>query len=164
MKKLGFLLNVSLMVCVVMISENCFADLAALSVDEMRQTTAQAGILVTASDRVDMDLEFGTVAYGDEDGTDGRPGYISLNDVVIKGYAEFSDPVSVDISTTQSEITGLVVRGIDIQVSEAEIHMEKFDIGSITVGSEPGAGKSFGSVSIRDFHAKISGNVSITTH
>ena len=163
MKKLGFLLSVCVMVCVVMISENCFADLAALTESEMKQATAQAGIVISASDRVDFDIGFGTLAYGDEDGTDGTPGYISLNDVYMKGHAQFSEPVSIDISTTQNEVSGMMVNGIDISVKKTEIFMEQFDIGSITVGSEPGAGKSFGSISIRDFHTIISGNVRIAT-
>lgn len=163
MKKSGFFLTI-LLIIGGMISGNCFADLAALNETQMREATAQAGIAMTAADRVSLNSEIGTISYGDEDGTDGRPAYLSFNDISIQGYADFKNPVSVELTTKKDFFSDAVMTGIDISLDGAEVHMDYFEIGSITVGSAPGEGNSFGSISIRDFHAKISGNVRITSH
>lgn len=163
MKKLGFLLTI-LLIMGSMISGTCFADLAALNENQMRQATAQAGIALTAVDRVSLNSEIGTISYGDEDGTDGNPAYLSFNDISIQGYADFKNPVSVDITTRKDFFSDVVMTGIDISLDGAEVHMDHFEVGSITVGSAPGEGNSFGSITVKDFHAKITGNVRITSH
>jgi hypothetical protein len=163
MKKSGFLLTI-LLILGSMISGNCFADLAALNETQMRHATAQAGIALTAADRVALDSEIGTISYCDTDGTDGTPAYLSLNDISIQGYADFKNPVSVNITTKKDAFSDIALTGIDISLDGAEIHMDHFNVGSITVGSAAGEGNSFGSISVSDFHARISGNVRITSH
>jgi hypothetical protein len=147
-----------------MISGTSFADLVALSETQMKETTAQAGIAITASDRIELDTEFKHLSYCDLDGTDGNAAYLSANNVAIKGYTQFSSPVSIDITTWKDGFSDVSLTGIDMNFDGAEIHMDHLNIGSITVGNAPGEGNSFGSVSISDFHAKISGNVRITSH
>jgi hypothetical protein len=141
-----------------------YAIMTALTDTAMREITGQAGIMITAADRITMNVEADTISYGDDDGTDGTPGYLSLNNVTINGYADFKNPVSFNISTKVDHVSDLVVTGIDVHITEVEIRIDKFEIESITVGPEPGTGPSFGSFSMTDYRALISGNVRVTSH
>jgi len=164
MKRYNFFLTSLFFAFSMIISTTCFADLTALTDTQMKATTAQAGISVTADDRLDMDMEIKTVAYGDEDGTDGNPAYLSFNDITMIGYAQFDNPVSFNFTTEKDFFSNNVVNGLNIAMNGVEIHMDTLDIGSITVGDAPGEGNSFGRVVVRDYHAKISGNIRITSH
>lgn len=166
MKKLGFLLICVLCVSMGMASapSKGYAVLTALTDTGMRQATAQAGIAITASDRVTLAMEVGSMVYGDSDGTNGTPGYLSVNDVSFLGVISLKEPVSISVSTEKDPFSNTLVTGIDITLSDAVIDVDHFDIGSITVGTKPGQGNSFGSISIRDYHAQISGNVRIVSH
>lgn len=141
-----------------------YAVLSALTETGMRGAVAQAGIALTAADRITMDMEIGRMTYGDDDGTDGTAGYLSMNDISCRGVAYFKEPVYINVTNEIDEYSDLMVTGIDISFDGAVIDVDHFDIGSITVGSAPGEGNSFGSFSIRDFHAEISGNIRLTTH
>jgi hypothetical protein len=164
MKRFDFFLTTLFFAFSMIISATCFADLTALSDTQMKATTAQAGISVIADDRIDMDMEIKTIAYGDEDGTDGNPAYLSFNDITMIGYAQFDNPVSFNFTTEKDFFSNNIVNGLDIAMNGVEIHMDRLDIGSITVGDNPSEGKSFGKIAMRDFHAKISGNIRITSH
>jgi hypothetical protein len=163
MKKTVILLT-TLMIIGILISDNCFADLAELSAEQMKNTTAQAGIVLTAVDKVMFDTGIDVISFGDEDGIDGTPGYLSMNDIKMKGYANFAKPATIDITTRKDPFNGLMTTGLDISFDGAEIHMDKFEIGSITVGDAPGQGNSFGSFVMTGYHAKISGDVRLTSH
>lgn len=141
-----------------------YAIMTALTETGMREITGQAGIAITAADRVSLNIEADTISYGDEDGTDGNPAYLSLNDVSLSGYADFKNPVSIDVTTEIDHFSDFAVTGVNIHMSEVEIQVDRFEIGSITVGSAPGEGASFGSFSMTDFRAHISGDVRITSH
>jgi hypothetical protein len=166
MKKLSFLTMIVLGVSMVMVSlpSNGYAIMTAMTETGMREATAQAGIAITAADQIALDMEIGSITYGDDDGTDGQAGYISMNDVSFSAVLGFKDPVSIAVTTKMDPFQNTMVTGIDISMSGMTIDMDHFDIGSITVGSAPGQGNSFGSLSIKDYHATISGNVRITTH
>lgn len=167
MKKLSFLMMIVLGASMIMVSSPSkgYAILTAMTETGMREVTAQAGIAITASDKIAMDMEIGSLTYGDTDGTDGNPGYISMNNVSFSTVMNFKDPVSIAVTTKMDPFrNNVMVTGIDVTMSGVTIDMDRFDIGSITVGSAPGEGKSFGSLSIRDYHATISGNVRITTN
>lgn len=141
-----------------------YAVLSALTETGMREAVAQAGIALTASDRITLDMEIGSMTYGDDDGTDGTAGYLSMNNISCQGVAQFKEPVFINVTNEIDSYSDVMVTGIDISFDGAVIDVDHFDIGSITVGSAPGEGNSFGSFSIRDFHAEISGNVRLTTH
>jgi hypothetical protein len=166
MKKLSFLLIIVLGASIGMVSTPTkgYAIMTALTETGMREATAQAGIAITAVDRIALDMEIGSIVYGDADGTDGTAGYLSMNDVSFLGAVELKEPVSISVTTEQDLFSNTMVTGINISLNGAVIDVDHFDIGSITVGTEPGEGNSFGSISIRDYHAEISGNVRITTH
>lgn len=167
MKKLSFLMMIVLGASMIMVSSPSkgYAILTAMTETGMRDVTAQAGIAITAADKIAMDMEIGSLTYGDTDGTDGNPGYISMNNVSFSAVMDFKDPVSIAVTTKMDPFrNNAMVTGIDVTMSGVTIDMDRFDIGSITVGSAPGEGKSFGSLSIRDYHATISGNVRITTN
>jgi len=166
MKKLSFLTMIVLGVSMVMVSlpSKGYAIMTAMTETGMREATAQAGIAITAADQIAMDMEIGSITYGDSDGTDGNPGYISMNDVSFSAVLGLKNPVSIAVTTKMDPYQNAMVTGIDVTMSGMTIDMDHFDIGSITVGSAPGQGNSFGSISIRDYHAVISGNVRITSH
>jgi len=166
MKKLSFLLIIVLGASIGMVSTPTkgYAIMTALTETGMREATAQAGIAITAVDRIALDMEIGSIVYGDADGTNGIPGYLSMNDVSFSGAVELKEPLNISVSTEQDLYSNTMVTGINISLNGAVIDVDHFDIGSITVGTEPGEGNSFGSISIRDYHAEISGNVRITTH
>ncbi len=164
MKKLSFLTMIVLGASMIMASSPSYAIMTAMTETGMREATAQAGIAITAADKIAMDMEIGSLTYGDTDGTDGNAAYISANDVSFSAVIGLKDPVSIAVTTKMDPYQNTMVTGIDITMSGMTIDMDHLDIGSITVGSAPGEGKSFGSLSIRDYHATISGNVRITTH
>jgi hypothetical protein len=141
-----------------------YAIMTALTETGMREATAQAGIAITAADKIALNMEIGSLVYGDNDGTNGTAGYLSMNDISFQGSVDLKEPVNISVSTEQDLFSNTMVTGINISLNGAVIDVDHFDIGSITVGTEPGQGKSFGSISIRDYHAEISGNVRITTH
>ncbi|MFA6011303.1 MAG: DUF6160 family protein [Desulfobacteraceae bacterium] len=166
MKKLSFLTMIVLGVSMVMVSlpSKGYAIMTAMTETGMREATAQAGIAITAADKIAIDMEVGCITYGDDDGTNGNPGYISMNDVSFSSVINLKDPVSIAVTTQMDPYQNTMVTGIDVAMSGMTIDVDHFNIGSITVGSAPGEGKSFGSFSIQDYHATISGNVRITTH
>jgi hypothetical protein len=140
------------------------AEMASLSDDEMKAVTGQAGITFTAEDHVDFDMNIDTLAFGDDDGIDTNGGYLSLNDITLIGSADFDSPVSVAITTEMDPFQNTMLTGLDLEMSGMEVKIDEFSIGSITVGSQPGEGKSFGSISMTGYHAQISGKLRITTH
>jgi hypothetical protein len=166
MKKLSFLTMIVLCMTMGMMfsPSKSFAILTAMTETGMREATAQAGIAITAADKIALEMEIGTIAYGDMDGTDGKAGYISMNNISLLGTVNLKEPVSISVSTEKDPFSNTIMTGINISLSGARIDIDHFDIGSITVGSAPGDGPSFGSISIRDYHAQISGNVRITAN
>jgi hypothetical protein len=166
MKKLSFLMIAVLGVSMGMVftPSKGYAIMTALTETGMREATAQAGIAITAADQIALDMEIGSLVYGDDDGTDGTAGYLSMNDISFQGSVNLKEPVTVSVTTEQDLYSNTMVTGINVNFNGATIDVDYFDIGSITVGTEPGEGKSFGSISIRDYHAEISGNVRITTN
>jgi hypothetical protein len=166
MKKLSFLTMIILCMTMGMVfsPSKGYAVLTAMTETGMREATAQAGIAITASDKIALQMEIGTFAYGDNDGTDGTPGYLSLNNISLLGTINLKEPVSISVSTEKDPFSNTVMTGINVSLSGARIDIDHFTIGSITVGSAPGEGASFGSISITDYHAQISGNVRITTN
>ena len=140
------------------------AELSVMTDNELREVTGQGGISLVAEDKIGFDMNIGTAYYGDDDGTDGTPGYLSVNDVSLKGSVTFDSPVSFGVTTEVDAYNNTQVTGININVEGMSIDIDHFTIGSITAGSAPGEGKSFGSFGIYDYHAKISGKIRITAN
>ena len=147
-----------------LLPESGYAIMTALTETGMREITGQAGIAITAADRVTLNIEADAISYGDENGTDGNATYLSLNNVSLSGYADFKNSVSIDVTTEIVHFSDLAVTGINIHMTEVVIQVDRFEIESITVGSAPGEGPDFGSFSMTDFYAHISGDVRITSH
>jgi hypothetical protein len=147
-----------------LLPNSSFAKLTALSDEELKEVTGQGGISIIAEDTIGFDMKIGTVYYGDDDGTDGTPAYLSLNNIELLGSAKFDSPVMIDMSTELDPFSNQTLTGINIEFKKVNIDIDHFTIGSITVGNAPGEGKSFGSFGIYDYHAEISGKIRITTH
>ena len=165
MKKIIFSLIAPLcLIGVLVLPESGFAFMTTLSETGMRSATAQAGIAFSAADSVALRMEIDTIAYGDA-GSEGENGvYLSVNDTFLQGEISTNGSVSVEVTTEPNLFTGFVETGVNIAIREVEISVDRFEIGSITVGANPGEGASFGRFIVEDFHAKISGDIRITTH
>jgi hypothetical protein len=165
MRKLNSLIIIACVLGVALIPGVGFAELSVMNDDELREVTGQGGFSLVADDQIAFDMRIGTAYYGDDDGTDGTPAYLSLNDISLKGSATFDSPVNLDVTTEADPFSNnMQVTGINIAVDGVSVDIDHFTIGSITVGSAPGEGKSFGSFGIYDYHAKISGKIRITAH
>jgi hypothetical protein len=164
MKKLTFLITVLGIVGIMLFPQAGNAELKKLSEDDMRGVTGQAGISLTAEDHLDLNIELDTLAYGDDDGVNGKGGYLSLNDVRVIGGMDFVSPVSVEITTEMDPYQNKMLTGLNVAMDGVKIAIDEFSIGSITVGPNPGEGKSFGSISMTGYRAEISGKIRITTH
>ena len=164
MRKFNSLLIIVCVLGIALIPGVGIAELSLMTDDELREVTGQGGISFVAEDTIAFDMNIDTVYYGDDDGTDGTPGYLSLNDISFKGSTTFDSPVKVDLSTEFDPFANGYNTGINIAVEGVKIDIDHFRIGSITVGSEPGHGKSFGSIQMSGYSAEISGKVRITFH
>jgi hypothetical protein len=164
MKKLSFQAAVLFGMIMMLFPQAGLAKMTALSDGQMGEITAQAGISIKAKDHVDLDLSLDSLSYGDTDGTDGNAAYLSMNGVSLIGSLDFQKGVSVDVSTEMDPYANRMLSGINLVIKGMTVDIEQFKIDSITVGSEPGMGESFGSFEISNLHAEISGKVRITTH
>ena len=81
MKKLSFLIIFCCSMGMSLLPKSGYAIMTALTETGMREVTGQAGIAITAVDRVNLNIEADTVSSGDKDGTTGNPAYLSLNHV-----------------------------------------------------------------------------------
>ena len=164
MKKLGFLTLSLCIICLMLFPKPGLATMKKLTDGQLDTITAQAGISITATDRLDMNMTVGNLSFGDEDGTDGTRAYLSFNDITMNGSAVFDNPVTIDVTTESSANGDVALSGINLVIDGATIVMDHMKIGSITVGDNPGQGNSFGSIEISDYRARISGKVRITTY
>lgn len=149
---------------VLVFPESGFAFMTSLSETGMRSVTAQAGIVMSTVEDVDFNMEIDTIAYGDTGLNPEESAFLSFNDIILEGAINSDKPVSVGVSTELNPYTGFVDTGVSITMTEVEIDIDHFEIGSITIGSMPGEGASFGKFTLSDYHARISGNIRITTH
>ena len=164
MRKLNSLIIIVCVLGIALIPGVGIAELSLMTDDELREVTGQAGISLVAEDMIGFDMKIDTVSYCDDDGTDGTPGYLSLNDISFKGSTTFDTPVKIDLSTEFDPFANCVNTGINLEVERVKVDIDHFSIGSIKVGSAPGQGKSFGSFQMSGFSADISGKVRITFH
>ena len=147
MKNIFFSLIASLcLLGVLVLPESGFAFMTTLSEAGMRSATAQAGIAFSAVEGVALKMEIDTIAYGDAGSKDVRGAYLSFNDTLLQGTITTNESVRVDVTTELSPFTGLVETGVNIAIRDLEIDIDRFEIGSITVGANPGEGASFGSI------------------
>ena len=164
MKKLSFLIAALWSLGLILLPKLGFAELVPMSEPQMRQITGQAGVFISLSDQLNLNMDIETISYGDTDGNgNGEAAYLSLNDISMTGSAVLHNPVSVEVTTRSEGDSNTAVTGVDIKLDGMTLDVGNFTIGSITVGSEPGQGTSFGSVSISNYHAEITGNVRIST-
>ena len=167
MKKIFFSIITSLcLLGVLVLPESGFAFMTTLSEAGMRSATAQAGIAFSAAESVALRMEIDTIAYGDA-GSEHKSGtYLSFNDVLLQGSitTNANGSVRVDVSTELSPFTGQIETGVNIAIRDVEVNIDRFEIGSITLGANPGEGASLGRVIVEGFHSNISGDFRITTH
>lgn len=163
MKKICLSLIVQLcLLGVFVVPQNGFAFMTALSETGMRSTIAQAGLALNTVDEVAVDVDIGNLTFGSTGERNGA--ILSFNNIEMDGSVIAHEPVGVEVTTERSPYTGEINAGVNITLSDVEIKVDRFEIGSITVGSAPGEGPSFGRFLIRNYHARISGDIRITTH
>ena len=139
------------------------AKMSVLADDQLSEVVGQAGIAVDVNN-LGLDMNIGTLYWGDEDGLGGdtRGGYLSLTDITLRGNIDFLEPMTIDIVTQQTEI-GTQVTSMNMHLSDMSIDIDEFSIDAIRLGSEPGTGPSLGSFGIYDMHVDITGDVQIST-
>jgi hypothetical protein len=164
-KKVSFL-TIALwatLICFMLNPQISMGKMTSLTEDELSEITAQAGIAIEV-DHVDFSSKIDTIYYHDKDGHGDSDGaYLSFNDIDIEGSVHFDTPMTVGIETTENA-DGQEVTGINMNISDMTIDLDHFVIDSITVGSAPGEGKSFGGIGIYGMHARMTGNVRISVH
>jgi hypothetical protein len=164
MRKLNGLLIIVCVFGIALIPGAGLAELSLMTDDELREVTGQGGIALVAEDMVAFDMNIDSLYYCDDDGTDGTPGYLSLNDIAFKGSTTFDSPVKIDLSTQFDPFANGYNTGINIDVQGVKVDIDHFRVGSIKVGTAPGQGKSFGSFQMSGYSAEISGKIRITLH
>lgn len=139
------------------------AEMASLSEDQLNGVVGQAGVSIQI-DRLNWDLSIETLAYGDEDGlgpgTNTAAGYFSLCGIEFEGAAQFTDPLKVDVSTSEN---GTRVKSLNMTMTGMTLQVDRFSIDAIRLGSKPGTGESLGSIYMSNMVASITGNVRIST-
>lgn len=145
--------------------------LTPVSNEDLRTFTGQAGMSLEISDRLGIDWKSDKIIFGDTDGTDGTPAFLSLNKVTYSGSVNFKNAVSSRVTTELDPYTGALKAGINLEMDGAVVEMDRFHIESITIDGAPGsekqfanAGKSFGSITVEGFSAIISGKIRITSN
>lgn len=144
--------------------------LTPVSPEKLKSVTGQAGMTVEAGDILGIDWTADKIVIGDSDGTDGNPALLSLNNIEYAGSITLDNPVSVVPSHELDPYTGTMRNGINLEMDGADIKIDRYHIDSITIEGVKGSGtkymnegKSFGSITVEGFHAKISGKIRIST-
>ena len=161
MKYVGFPL-VILFFCmgIALFPQKGSAALTAMNEAQMRDTTGQYGIALSAFEKVGLDAEIGHVAFGDRDV---YRAFLSLNDISMIGVITAAEPVSTTVTTGPNPFDDSINTGVDVKINDVSIAIDHYKINSITVGPEIAIGNSFGGFTISDYHARISGNLRIWT-
>ena len=142
-----------------------FAKLTALNETEMRDTTGQAGIALSVSEKTDLDREIGNIAFGNTDDTNfGIGTFIGINNLSLIEEIVNSDSVSISVTTEANPFDNTVNTGINVVMKDVTIDINRLDISSIPMEPTIGIGTFFGSLPVSDYHATISGNLRIWTH
>lgn len=141
-----------------------WAQPQALNAEELAEVSGQSGVFLPAGN-YDFNLQIKTIYYGDEGGQgESSAAYLSVNGLWSKGQLQVSAPVQIDVQTG-SRLFG-ADQGAVLERSWEGVQgdLEQMSISGITVGSAPGAGKSFGSVGIIGLHVESSGHIQRWSH
>jgi len=156
------LLGFTLLVMVGIYIPQSLATATILSDKEMSRVIGKGGIFLTV-DHLATDTYIKTIYYGDSDGWGeySKAGYISLNDVVLKGNIAFASPTRVEVGTVDSGSGMVKMTDMKFSMSDSVVTIDRFTIGAIRMGSEPGVGKSMGSCGLIGVSARVTGNVQV---
>ena len=166
------ILNIALtLVSTIILLTGSARALTVVSSAQLKTITGQAGITLTAKDTLGLNWSADKIVYGDSDGTNGIPGFLSFNNVEYVGDITFKNPVMVRASNEIDPYTGTMKSGMNVEMNGAVVKIDRYHIGSITIEGEDGAGrpyanagKSFGSITVEGFSAEISGKIRITSN
>jgi len=159
MKKLGFLTAAIWVITLMMMPQNGFAKMTAMSDNELRQITGQAGIAIQPQDVLGLNIDAERLARNDGD-------YDSFNDAlalsnVSKGitYSELTDIDRKYAAQIVGDAEG--VTGINMTIDDMDVHIDEMTADIRRGGSE--ASDSLGIFTMRGFRARVSGHVRIYT-
>lgn len=152
------------MIAIALFSSSAFAKVTRLTENELNDVVAQAGISFSAEDTLNLSTKVNTLAFGDNDGAgeNSSGAWLSFNNIDIQGSVEFHNPVKIAMTTARNE-SGELITGMDLQIDGLTVNMDSMRIDSITLGSNPGEGKSFGSFAMSGMRTTITGKVRIWT-
>jgi hypothetical protein len=159
MKKLGFLTAAIWVISLIMMPQISHAKMTTLSDNELRQITGQAGISIQPEDVRGMNIDAEKLARNDGDGDDFRTAFAFAN--TVPGIT-FSEPTEDDHKFA-AQIVGDAngVMGINMEIQDLDVRIDEMTA-DLRLGSEH-ASDSLGIITMRGFHAHISGNVRIYT-
>jgi hypothetical protein len=165
MKRGAFLFAVLAIIGLMLMARPGSARMSALTETQMSEISGQGGIRIQG-DTLGLDVALDTLYYGDDDGVGGNSagGYLSLCGVSLKGSLYWADPIAIDIVTENRGPGNTEVTGVSLTLTDMTVTIDSFQIDAIRVGPQPGTGKSFGSIGIKNMTCTISGNVKIFAH
>jgi hypothetical protein len=133
-----------------------------LSDEEMSGVIGKGGISITV-DHLTTDTHINTIYYGDSDGwgENTQAGYISLNDVTLKGNITFASPARVELGTAIGGFGMIQMTNMKLSIPDAVVTIDRFAVGAIRMGSKPGTGTSMGSCGLTGFSARITGGTNL---
>ena len=155
MKKLCFFLTAIWVCGLILLPLNVMAKMTAMTDNQLRMVTGQAGINIRASDVIN-NFTADSLSYTDTDGFGdeySEPGTISLTNVSYQGGIINSD---IDIDTfTEKNDNGDTINVIDLSIRELDMYVDHYST-EIMLGD-----KSLGVFGIHGLRTHISGNVRI---
>ena len=142
------------------------AQMQMLAANEMADITGGFGFTIPAGETVGLVMSIDKLYYYDDDGTGGasQGAYLTLCGLKMDGSIAMGSAVSMGFGNFASLINGSQVTGIDIFLDDMTLKIDNFQIDAIRVGSEPGAGPSYGAIGMQNFTLQMSGKVQIYTH
>ena len=148
-----------LMLAPILAAPDAMAGMVPLTANEMEAVSAQSGIAIH-TDGIEYDMRADYIALGDPS-PDGSSVFMSLCGVEMKGSVWMRNPLEITTTTGPNAFSDTPVTSVNIRMDGVVMEMERFSVDAIRVGSEPGAGPSFGSLYMKGGRTEISGNISI---
>jgi hypothetical protein len=168
MKRKNVIMTLLVVMGLLMIPQWGKAEMVPLSEEQMSVVAGQAGVSFEI-ERLNLNTTIDTVSYGDGDGLGPgtSAGYLSLCGIMLKGAAKFTDPLMVDVTTTENgngNGKGRVgLTSMNMTMTGMRLQVERFSIDAVRIGSAPGTGNSLGSIGISNMTANVTGNVHVST-
>jgi len=150
-----------------MIPQLGIAGMVPLTEEQLSDVAGQGGISFQI-ENLKLNTTIETLAYGDSDGLGAgsgtSAGYISLCGIKLKGAAQFTTPLTIDIATEGNGSGRIGLQSLNMTMTGMTMQVDRLSIDAIRLGSQPGTGDSLGSIYMSNMVTSITGKVHISTH